>query len=124
MNCHKPDSRTDDAIADPTFDIVFALCPSINLHDFFHVIAFLRRHQERQILVVALRMSLHLLNGDLSLRHCSVDLPCPTTIVLPQALHGDYVDVLSGNPVDTSHTQLQLANLLGAYPVALVSMAN
>ncbi len=88
-----------------------------------HVIAFLRRHQDRQVLVVALRMSLQLLNSDLSLRHCSVDVPCQTTIVLPQALHGDYVNVLTGRPVDTAHTQLQLANLLGAYPVALVSLA-
>ncbi|GGI20962.1 malto-oligosyltrehalose synthase [Oxalicibacterium faecigallinarum] len=86
-----------------------------------HVIAFLRQHDQHQVLVVALRMSLHLLNEDLSLRHTAGDVPGHTMIQLPQAFHGDHVNLLTGKQVEVNLEQIDIANLLGDYPVALIA---
>src|SRR5690606_34138524 len=86
-----------------------------------HVIAFLRRYQDRHILVVALRTSLALLNDHLCLRYDSKEAAAQTIITLPpQVSKGNYIDVLTHQRLDTSSMQLQLGTLLHACPVALL----
>jgi len=85
-----------------------------------HVIAFFRQDQHHNVLVVALRMSLHLLNEDLSLRHSAGDVPDHTVVVLPQALQGDHINLLTGKQVEVNVERIDISNLLGEYPVALI----
>ncbi len=86
-----------------------------------HVIAFLRRHEDRMILVVALRMSFALINADLTLKSDVGNSPDRTVIVLPCAEGSHHVNLLTGKSVELNDTQVDIATLLGDYPVALVT---
>ncbi|WP_293779707.1 malto-oligosyltrehalose synthase [uncultured Oxalicibacterium sp.] len=85
-----------------------------------HVIAFMRRHENHHMLVLALRYSLELINDDLSLRHEAGDVPGHTVLILPQALQGDHINVLNGKRANLKDSQIDIVNLLGDYPVALI----
>ena len=85
-----------------------------------HVIAFLRQHDGHQVLVAALRTSLHLLNEDLSLRHTAGDVPAHTVVILPQTLQGDHVNLLTDKQVEVNVEHIDITNLIGEFPVALI----
>ena len=86
-----------------------------------HVIAFIRQYDGRNLLVAALRRSLHVVNDDLTLK-AGDDTSEATHVLLPQTLSGKHVDVITGKSVDLSSTQIDIADLLGNYPVALVTL--
>jgi (1->4)-alpha-D-glucan 1-alpha-D-glucosylmutase len=86
-----------------------------------HVVAFLRCYQGKTILVAALRMSFKIIGDDLALKNDGGTLKA-TALLLPNALHGKYVDVLSNQSVDTGSNRIDLGSLLGHYPVALIAL--
>lgn len=85
-----------------------------------HVVAFLRRYEDRTIVVAALRMSLKIIGDDLMLKK-SEDVDA-TAVLLPIAMAGSHVNILNDRPIDMHRTNIGLSDLLGDYPVALVCM--
>jgi (1->4)-alpha-D-glucan 1-alpha-D-glucosylmutase len=85
-----------------------------------HVIAYLRRHGERAVLVVATRWHA-------TLTERATRLPVGATvwgdtcIALPGEAHGAWRDVLSGTRVSVERSALPLAELLRAWPLALLA---
>jgi (1->4)-alpha-D-glucan 1-alpha-D-glucosylmutase len=85
-----------------------------------HVVAFLRQHEGRTILVAALRMSYKLVADDLKLREDVAKIE-PSYLVLPSLAPGQYANVLTGKLVNVN-SRVRLLDLLGDYPVALFAL--
>jgi (1->4)-alpha-D-glucan 1-alpha-D-glucosylmutase len=85
-----------------------------------HVIAFLRQHEGKMLLVAALRVSHKLVAQDLKLLE-GIDQGGATHIVLPLLPPGQYANVLTGKLVNVN-ARIDVKNLLGDYPVALLAL--
>lgn len=84
-----------------------------------HVIAFMRRHRQRALIVVALRKNLHIVGNDLSLRK-TISESEPTSILLPDDLHANLFNILTAETVD-GERRMNVARVLGGLPVALIA---
>jgi (1->4)-alpha-D-glucan 1-alpha-D-glucosylmutase len=82
-----------------------------------HVIAFLREHEGRTLLVAALRFNLTLVDAQLALK-AEGATGKPTRILLPAAPR-DAIDVLQGTHCEVA-TQVDVHHLLGRFPVAVL----
>jgi len=82
-----------------------------------HIVAFLREHQGRTLLVAASRFNLARIGDDLRLR--ADDDSAATAILLPRPL-GPQRDLLSGRAVTVDGARLGIDALLGDGPVALL----
>lgn len=83
-----------------------------------HVIAFMRSYQDRHIVIAALRMSVNIINEDLSLK-MSNGLN-ETKVLLPAALSRAQVNLVTGKVIDMDAEHIGVFDLLGDYPVALI----
>jgi len=85
-----------------------------------HVIAFLRQHDGKTLLVAALRESHKLIDRDLTLLD-GIDQDGATHVALPLLPPGQYANVLTGKMVNVN-ARIDVKNLLGDYPVALLAL--
>jgi (1->4)-alpha-D-glucan 1-alpha-D-glucosylmutase len=83
-----------------------------------HVIAYMRVYENRRIVVAALRMSLDIINDDLSQK--IVSGANATQILLPAAWNDAHLDLITGKPVAIEDGKIDVYTLLGGYPVALI----
>ena len=84
-----------------------------------HVIAYLRRHGGRTVLVAALRMNLLLIDETLTLLH-NADAAQATAIALP-ADFANGIDLLGDRTVTIRDGQLRIDELFDRLPVALLA---
>jgi (1->4)-alpha-D-glucan 1-alpha-D-glucosylmutase len=82
-----------------------------------HVIAFLREHKGKTLMVVALRFNLTLMDAQLGLKADGASNA--TRILLPSVPH-DTVDVLNGAPCELP-AQIDVHQLLAGFPVAVLT---
>lgn len=83
-----------------------------------HVIAFMRIYKESRIVVAALRMSLNILNDDLTLK-ISDELNT-TQLHLPETWQGAHLNLITEKTVLTDAGKIDLYTLFGSYPVAMI----
>ena len=86
-----------------------------------HVVAFLRQYRETTILVAALLTSLKIIDSDLSLKKDGADNE--SFIVLPENLPVGN-NLLTGKTIGVAVGRIDVANLLGDFPVALVEFSS
>jgi (1->4)-alpha-D-glucan 1-alpha-D-glucosylmutase len=85
-----------------------------------HAIAFMRRHQDRMVIVVATLFSHRLLAGD-GTPAIPGDRWHDTAVVLPRALQSGWVDVYTGRHIDIQDGRLRLSDALSVLPVAILA---
>jgi (1->4)-alpha-D-glucan 1-alpha-D-glucosylmutase len=86
-----------------------------------HVIAFLRRHRNRAVIVVATRLPAHMVSdsGPVIAAEAWQD----TTVVLPDGLNADWDDAITGRRTSSVSARLRIADVLCVLPVALLAVA-
>jgi (1->4)-alpha-D-glucan 1-alpha-D-glucosylmutase len=84
-----------------------------------HAIAFLRRYQDRAVIVIAALFPSRLLASD-----GSPTIPATnwgdTVVVLPQELQAAWIDIYTGKHVEAQSGRLQVGNALSLLPVAIL----
>lgn len=84
-----------------------------------HVLAFIRRHENKQVVVVASRLAGTLIAND-GLPHVSPASWEDAALSLPSQANPSWMDVLTGKRWQTREGRLPLAEILSVLPVALL----
>lgn len=85
-----------------------------------HAIAFMRRHKNLVLIVLATRLSFPLLDEKLALPRISPLRWADTAAVLPTGMHGPFQDLLNEREIDSRLGRLECAHALATSPVAVL----
>jgi (1->4)-alpha-D-glucan 1-alpha-D-glucosylmutase len=83
-----------------------------------HVIAFLRRHQQRAAMTIATRLPAHITHSEEPF--VPPEIWKDTVVILPDGSNGRWRDALTGNELASQSGRLRLADALSRLPVALL----
>jgi (1->4)-alpha-D-glucan 1-alpha-D-glucosylmutase len=83
-----------------------------------HVIAFLRRHQQRAAMTIATRLPAHITHSEEPF--VPPQIWKDTVVILPDGSNGRWRDALTGNELASQSGRLRLADALSRLPVALL----
>lgn len=85
-----------------------------------NVLAFIRRHQEQELIVLVSRLAFRLLEARNPLPRIPPLRWADTAVVLPTGMHGPFEDLLSGREVDSRLGRVECSDALARSPVAVL----
>ncbi len=85
-----------------------------------HAIAFMRRHRNHVLIVIATRLSFPLLDEKLAQPRISALRWADTAAVLPTGMHGPFQDLLNDREIDSRLGRVECAHALSTSPVAVL----